>query len=65
VRTQATRVIQEVMNIWKPGRLFIGTGDQDDPYLIKNFKLPKCWEKIKGKQIDWQCEAEKTDCNHF
>lgn len=65
VRTQATRIIQEIIDIWDPGSLFIGTSDPDDPCLIKDFKLPKCWEKFKEKQIDWQCESDMPECNHF
>lgn len=65
VRTQATKVIQEIIDIWKPGRLFIGTGEHENPDLIEDFKLPKCWEKLKGKQVDWQCETASSNCNHF
>jgi hypothetical protein len=65
VRTQATRIIQEVINIWEPGYLFIGTGEQSNPHLIEDFELPRCWEKFKGRQIDWQCASDELSCNHF
>ncbi|MGQ9873426.1 hypothetical protein [Leptodesmis sp.] len=51
IRTQATRIIQDIMNIWEPGHILIETGDRQNPYLIENFELPKCWEKLKGKKL--------------
>lgn len=53
------------MNIWEPGHILIETGDHQNPYLIENFELPKCWEKLKGKKIDWQCESDMPGCKHF
>lgn len=44
VRTQATRIIQKVINDWEPSKLFIGTGEHENPYLINDFNLPCCWE---------------------
>lgn len=44
VRTQATKIMQKVVNDWEPSRVFIGTGEHDEPYLINSFDLPRCWE---------------------
>jgi len=44
VRTQATMIIQKVINDWEPSKLFIGTGEHEKPYLINDFQLPRCWE---------------------
>ncbi|BAY10963.1 HNH endonuclease [Calothrix sp. NIES-2098] len=45
VRTQATKLIQKVLDDWQPSKIFIGTGDYDKPLLINAFELPLCWEK--------------------
>ena len=44
VRTQATRLIENLLRDWNPAELLIGTGDHDKPHLIDGFKLPRCWE---------------------
>jgi hypothetical protein len=44
VRTQASAIVQKVINTWEPNTLFIGTGEHEEPYLINDFKLPRCWE---------------------
>jgi hypothetical protein len=43
-RTQATAIIQKVIDAWEPSKLFIGTGDHENPHPIHNFNLPRCWE---------------------
>ncbi|MDZ8226608.1 HNH endonuclease signature motif containing protein [Nostoc sp. ChiVER01] len=45
VRTQATKIMQKVVDNWQPSKIFIGTGDHDEPLLINGFELPLCWEK--------------------
>jgi hypothetical protein len=45
VRTQATAIIQNVINVWEPSKLFIGTGDHDNPQIIPDLDLPRCWER--------------------
>ncbi|MGW9123844.1 HNH endonuclease signature motif containing protein [Paenibacillus chitinolyticus] len=45
VRTNVTRLITRVLNEWEPANILIGTGDPDDPALINDLILPKCWEK--------------------
>ncbi|WP_143467582.1 HNH endonuclease signature motif containing protein [Leptolyngbya ohadii] len=65
VRTQVTGIIQEILDIWNPGHIFIGTGDHEDPCLIGNFDLPKFWEKLKGKKVTWECSWDESNCTHF
>jgi hypothetical protein len=45
IRTQATSVVDSFLRAWRPGRLFIGTGDPDKPQLIDRLRLPRCWER--------------------
>ncbi|MEH2453614.1 HNH endonuclease signature motif containing protein [Nostoc sp.] len=45
VRTQATKIMQKVIDDWEPSKIFIGTGNHDKPFLINGFDLPLCWEK--------------------
>jgi len=45
VRTQATRLIEKVLDDWKPARILIGTGDHDAPTLIDDLRLPSHWEQ--------------------
>lgn len=45
IRTQATEIIQKVVDTWEPGRLFIGTGDDNNPTITDKFNLPIIWEK--------------------
>lgn len=45
VRTQVTKIMQKVIDDWQPSKIFIGTGDYDEPLLINGFELPLCWEK--------------------
>lgn len=49
IRTQATEIIQKVVDTWEPGRLLIGTGDPDNPAIIKEFNLPYIWEKKSSR----------------
>lgn len=44
VRTQATRIVAEIISNWSPGQYLIGTGDPDRPTLIEDLTLPQCWE---------------------
>jgi hypothetical protein len=44
IRTQATSIVRSFISAWNPGRVFIGTGDQDEPNLIDSLTLPICWE---------------------
>jgi hypothetical protein len=45
IRTQATEILQEVVDAWEPGRFLIATGNPDNPTLINEFILPNIWEK--------------------
>jgi hypothetical protein len=44
VRTQVTQAVNKLLETWKPGQVFVGTGAQDDPDLIDDLHLPKIWE---------------------
>lgn len=44
VRAQATRIVNQVLSEWTPSKVFIGTGDPDEPKIINTLALPKCWE---------------------
>jgi hypothetical protein len=44
VRTQVTALVTKFLAEWRPGRTFIGTGAPNDPELIEQLRLPKCWE---------------------
>lgn len=50
VRTQASRIVETVLNEWKPALIFIGTGDPDNPKAIDDLILPKCWEETKKSE---------------
>ena len=45
IRTQATRLVEKIIEEWNPAMLFIGTGDHDSPEIIEELKLPLCWER--------------------
>jgi len=45
VRTQASRIVETVLDEWQPAMIFIGTGDPENPDMIDNLILPKCWEE--------------------
>jgi hypothetical protein len=47
VRTQATRIVERIINEWEPGRILIGTGDPDNPDLISGLELPEHWEQLR------------------
>ncbi|MBI5748720.1 MAG: HNH endonuclease [Nitrospinae bacterium] len=49
IRTQATEIMQKVVDTWNPGQLLIGTGNPDKPTIIKNFNLPDIWEKKNSR----------------
>lgn len=49
VRTQAKVTMQKVVDFWKPGRLFIGTGNKKEPTIIDEFNLPAIWEKKNSR----------------
>lgn len=44
IRTQATRIVNQVLREWTPSRVFIGTGDSDAPKIINTLTLPACWD---------------------
>jgi len=44
VRSQATKVVADIIGLWSPGRYLIGTDDPDEPRLIEDLVLPQCWE---------------------
>jgi hypothetical protein len=48
VRTQATRVIQKLLRDWRPAHTLVGTGDHEQPHIIDDFELPRCWEALAG-----------------
>jgi len=54
VRTQATRIVNNIIDDWNPAYVFIGTGNPDSPELIDDLYLPKIWENkrkfIKSKK---------------
>ncbi len=45
IRTQATRLVEKVINEWSPAVLIIGRGDHDLPEIIEELNLPFCWER--------------------
>lgn len=45
IRTQTNEIIKKVMKNWEIENIFIGTGDPDNPTIIKDFNLPAIWEK--------------------
>jgi hypothetical protein len=51
VRSQVTKLLQNFLKNWKPGQLFIGTGDPDDPHLIDGLRLPNCWEAAASSAL--------------
>jgi hypothetical protein len=44
VRTQATGILSKVLDEWHPAQILIGTGNENDPEIIDNLKLPRIWE---------------------
>ena len=44
VRTQATRLVEKLVEQWSPAKLFTGTGHHDSPEIVDEFVLPRCWE---------------------
>jgi hypothetical protein len=44
IRAQASRIVNQILREWTPSKLFIGTGDPDEPEIINTLALPKCWE---------------------
>lgn len=44
IRTQACTLVEMVLADWTPAEIFFGTGDPDDPLLIDDLTLPRCWE---------------------
>lgn len=49
IRAQATRIVNQVLREWTPSKVFIATGDPDEPEIINTLALPKCWEvKVAG-----------------
>ncbi len=49
IRAQATRIVNQVLREWTPSKVFIGTGDPDEPEIINTLKLPRCWEVRSAK----------------
>jgi hypothetical protein len=56
VRTQAVRIIENLLKEWEPAHVFIGTGDEHAPTIIETLELPKAWEwrglKLHSKRRD-------------
>ena len=50
IRAQATRIINAVLKNWSPARVFIATGDQDKPEVIKALVLPAFWENRHARR---------------
>lgn len=46
VRTQATQIVKDILVVWEPAKIFIGTGNPDTPQIISNLKLPKGWNTL-------------------
>lgn len=44
IRAQAARIVHQLLREWSPSKVFIGTGDPDEPEIINTLILPKCWE---------------------
>jgi hypothetical protein len=47
VRTQATRIVDSILRLWRPARILIGSGDADHPVLVPELALPRVWEQRK------------------
>jgi hypothetical protein len=45
VRTQAERLVGHILREWQPAKLFIGTGDHENPHMIDRLQLPECWDR--------------------
>jgi hypothetical protein len=45
IRSQVTFIVQNLINTWEPAIIMYGTGDPENPELIKSFNLPILWEK--------------------
>lgn len=45
IRAQAIRIVERALREWEPCRTLIGTGNPDAPTLIRELKLPRCWEE--------------------
>lgn len=43
-RTQVVALIKKILKMWNISHVFIGTGDEDNPTIIDDFRLPICWE---------------------
>jgi hypothetical protein len=44
IKKQVGNVIKKILLNWKPGKLFIGSGNYCHPKLIASLKLPEVWE---------------------
>lgn len=44
IRAQAARIVKQLLLEWTPSRVFISTGDHDNPEMIDMLALPQCWE---------------------
>lgn len=44
-RTQVVKLVKKILKMWNIHKIFIGTGDEDNPTKINNFNLPIYWEK--------------------
>ena len=47
IRTQATRIVEKIIDEWQPSETLIGTGDHNKPCLVSDLELPYCWERPK------------------
>jgi hypothetical protein len=43
LQDQAQQIVRKVILAWEPNLVYMGTGDEDSPDLIKDFYLPEIW----------------------
>ena len=51
VRHQAKRIVRRILAEWKPGEVFIGTGDAEAPQSLPRLILPACWEGKTPRRV--------------
>lgn len=51
IRSQASRIVNQVLREWTPSKVFIGTGDPDAPRILNTLALPRCWEVRTAKAL--------------
>ena len=60
-RTQATQVIEHLLDDWNPARVLIGTGNSDTPRIISEFHLPAIWESGTVKKVSQQIRHKRRN----